>query len=130
VKQADQTVVTGLVEATMTAKTAQAEISIALQEPLSEVGGAALVQAAGRQAAVAVAEAIGSCPDVEFEDPLVPARVVITVCSALVQGALDPRSDLPGLETLREHMAELVMGYLRAIGRVEGAGERRRMRRR
>jgi AcrR family transcriptional regulator len=123
-------IVNGFIDAAIAAKLERIDLSIALQEPLSEIGGASLVKAMTRRAASAVGDAIDSSPDVEFDEAVVPSMIVVTACTALVQAALEPRSGSPDLETLRHHMSALVLGYLRAIGRAKHAPRKRPRRRR
>lgn len=119
-----ETVVRTLVDAFITAKLMRIDVSIALYEPLTDVGGAALVKAASGRAAIAIAETLKCCPDMTFNDTNVPSAIIVTVCGALVQAALEANPSPRDLEALRHHMGALVLGYLRSVGYVNKAAGR------
>ena len=84
-----------VVDAFLAAKLERVDVSTALYEASADVKGAALVKSAAQRAGAALAETLQACPDVAFDDPLVPSMVVVTACSALVQAALRPAPGRP-----------------------------------
>ena len=118
-----------VVDAFLAAKLERVDVSTALYEASADVKGAALVKSAAQRAGAALAETLQACPDVAFDEPMVPSMVVVTACSALVQSALEAspavRPKAPNAETLRRHMTTLALEYLRAISRPRSASRRK-----
>ena len=116
-----ESVVRGVIDAFIVAKLKRIDVSMALYEPRIDVAGALLVAAASRRAAGAVREALDGCPDIGFDDAAMPSMVVVRVCSALVQAALESGRRSPDPDVLRHHLRALALGYLRAIGHAKRA---------
>lgn len=103
-----------LVQAFLEAKLRRLEVSLALYAPMAQADGAAVVRAAGGRAAVAVAEALATCPDAAIPAPLEAAATLSVALSALMQSALEAGPGQVDTARLERHMACMSLGYLRA----------------
>ena len=107
--------VKGLVDAVIAAKWENIEVSRALHEPLADIGGMQLVNAAAVKAAGAIAEVLRSCADASFRDVDRLALLTVISCSSLMQAAITDQTGGIGREALRAHMRAMVLGYLREM---------------
>jgi len=115
----------GLVDAFIAAKWRRLEVSRAMHEPLSEVGGIELVRAAAVKGAAIAAKALRGCPEIGRDDVEPLAVFLVMACTSMLQAAfMDYAVDR---ETLRAHMHAMARGYLREM-RAPGNGERPRER--
>jgi len=103
----------GLVDAFIAAKWRRLEVSRAMHEPLSEVGGVELVRAAAVKGAAIAAKALRGCPEIGRDDVEPLAVFLVMACTSMLQAAfMDYAVDR---ETLRAHMHAMVRGYLREM---------------
>ncbi len=115
----------GLVDAFIAAKWRRLEVSRAMHEPLSEVGGVELVRAAAVKGAAIAAKALRGCPEIGRDDVETLAVFLVMACTSMLQAAfMDYAVDK---ETLRGHMHAMARGYLREM-RAPGNGGRARER--
>jgi hypothetical protein len=105
----------GLVEAIIKAKCRRIEISRAIQEPLADIGGVALVKAAANKAAAFLAEILKSCRDAAFDDVQRLAFLILTSCRSLLQSAIIDGASPSDMAALRKHMRAMVHGYLKEM---------------
>ena len=111
----------GLVDAFIAAKWRRLEVSRAMHEPLSEVGGVELVRAAAVKGAAIAAKALRGCREISRDDVEPLAVFLVMACTSMLQAAfMDYAVDK---ETLRAHIHAMARGYLREM-RAPGNGER------
>ncbi len=108
-------VVTGLVDAFISAKWARAEVSRALHEPLADIGGAELVRAAEIKAAGSIARVLSGCSDAAFEDEYRLALIIVVSSSSLLQTSISGAATALDRPTLGAHMRAMILGYLREM---------------
>jgi AcrR family transcriptional regulator len=103
----------GLVDAFIAAKWRRLDVSRAMHEPLSEVGGAELVRAAATKGAALVAELLRSCPEIGRDDVEPLAVFLVMACTSMLQAAF--MNCVVDKETIRAHTHAMVRGYLREM---------------
>jgi AcrR family transcriptional regulator len=106
---------TGLVDAFVAAKWKRIDVSRAMHEPLSDVGGAEIVQASASKGVDLVASLLTTCSDATWDDTPRIALFVIIACTSLMQTVVGGSARSIDRETLREHMRATVLGYLREM---------------
>jgi AcrR family transcriptional regulator len=106
-------IATGLVDAFVLAKWKRIDVSRAMHEPLSDVGGLELVQESTLKGTALVADLLSTCSDASFDEAQTVAMFVVTGCSSLLQTVVAGRARSIDRETLRMHMRAAVLGYLR-----------------
>jgi AcrR family transcriptional regulator len=111
----------GLVDAFIAAKWRRLEVSRAMHEPLSEVGGVEFVRGAAIKGAAFIADVLRSCREIGRDDVEPLAVFLVMACTSMLQAAfMDYAVDK---ETLRAHMHAMARGYLREM-RAPRNGER------
>ena len=105
----------GLVEAIINAKCRRIEMSRAIQEPLADIGGIALVRTAANHAAACIAKILASCCDARFDDVHRQALLIVTSCRSLLQSAIVDRAGASDIAALRPDLRAMVHGYLKEV---------------
>lgn len=105
-------IATGLVDAFVSAKWKRIDVSRAMHEPLSDVGGLELVQESILKGATLVADLLSTCSDASWAEAQTVAMFVVTGSSSLLQMAVAGSARSIDREILRKHMRAAVLGYL------------------
>lgn len=107
-----QQMVPALCNAFIDAKTRRLDVSLALCQPASELGGEALVRAASQRAVLAVSTMLATASDARFDDLRTVSVMLVAATIGPVQAVMDMGASPALIAGLRRHLVEMGLGYL------------------
>jgi AcrR family transcriptional regulator len=110
-----QEMVAALCNSFIDAKTRRRDVSLALYQPASELGGEALVRAASQRAVLAVSAMLATASDARFDDLLTVSVMLVSATIGPVQAVMDMGASPELVASLRRHLVEMGLGYLMRV---------------
>lgn len=97
------------------AKMRHRDSSLALYAIAEDLGGSALVRAAGQRTQAALIAMLATANDASFGDLKVPAMIIVSATIGPVQAVMEAGADPAAITALRRHLVDLCVGYLERL---------------
>jgi AcrR family transcriptional regulator len=107
--------VSGVVDAFVHAKLDDANTSRALYGVAAALGGASLVEEMTQRARLALCDMLATAPGCRFDELSIVTYVWTAAMIGPVQGLLENKAPQAAVDTVREHLRHMVLGYLQSV---------------